>query len=74
MFGFISSLVSLGSALGPLLAGIVYDRTGGYGPFLLAGTVGCLFCGLLILTLPRYPDWGAEESPGDNAAPAPLRA
>lgn len=74
VFGFISSLVSLGSALGPLLAGIVYDRTGGYGPFLLAGTVGCLLCGLLILTLPRYPDWGAEESPGDNAAPAPLRA
>ncbi|MBV1688695.1 MFS transporter [Novosphingobium sp. G106] len=74
IYGFIGSLVSLGSALGPLLAGIVYDRTGGYEPFLLAGTVGCLFCGLLILTLPRYPDWGAEESPGDNAAPAPLRA
>lgn len=74
VFGFISSLVSLGSALGPLLAGIVYDRTGGYGPFLVAGTVGCLFCGLLILTLPRYPVWGAEESPGENTAPAPLRA
>ena len=80
IFGFISSLVSLGSALGPLLAGIVYDRTGGYEPFLLAGTVGCLLCGLLILTLPRYPDWNGPESPdgetspGDEAAPAPLRA
>lgn len=74
IYGFIGSLVSLGSALGPLLAGIVYDRTGGYEPFLLAGTVGCLLCGLLILTLPRYPDWGAEESPRDNTAPAPLRA
>lgn len=62
IFGFISSLVSLGSALGPLLAGIVYDRTGGYEPFLLAGTVGCLFCGLLIATLPRYPDWRANET------------
>jgi predicted MFS family arabinose efflux permease len=74
IYGTIGSLVSLGSALGPLLAGIVYDRTGGYGPFLVAGTVGCLFCGLLILTLPRYPDWGDQESPGDEAAPAALRA
>jgi hypothetical protein len=39
--------------------------TGGYTPFLLAGTVGCLFCGLLVLTLPRYPDW--QTAP---AAPA----
>jgi predicted MFS family arabinose efflux permease len=58
IYGFISSLVSLGSALGPLLAGIVYDRTGGYDLFLVAGSVVCLFCGLLIVTLPRYPDWG----------------
>jgi predicted MFS family arabinose efflux permease len=57
IFGFMGSLISLGSALGPLLAGIVYDRTGGYEPFLMAGAVGCLFCGLLLVTLPRYPDW-----------------
>lgn len=74
IYGFISSLVSLGSALGPLLAGIVYDRTGGYELFLLAGTIGCVFCGLLILTLPRYPDWTGQESPGGEAAPEPAHA
>lgn len=57
VFGAMYSLVSLGSGLGPLVAGFVYDTTGGYAPFLLAGTFGCIFCGLLILTLPRYPDW-----------------
>lgn len=59
IFGFMGSLVSLGSALGPLLAGLVYDLTGGYTPFLIAGTVGCLLCGLLIVTLPAYPEWRA---------------
>ncbi len=68
IFGFIGSLVSLGSALGPLLAGMVYDRTGGYEPFLIAGTIGCLFCGLLILTLPRYPDWGDGPDWGERSA------
>jgi predicted MFS family arabinose efflux permease len=69
IYGFISSLVSLGSALGPLLAGIVYDRTGGYDLFLVAGTVGCLFCGLLIVTLPRYPDWGTGDAATGGAMP-----
>jgi predicted MFS family arabinose efflux permease len=59
IFGAMYSLVSLGSGLGPMIAGFVYDVTGGYTPFLLAGTAGCLFCGLLVLALPRYPDWQA---------------
>ena len=70
IYGFIGSIVSLGSALGPLLAGVIYDRTGGYEPFLIAGTIGCLLCGLLIITLPRYPDWGessAEPFAGQSA-------
>jgi predicted MFS family arabinose efflux permease len=59
IFGAMYSLVSLGSGLGPMIAGIVYDTTGSYTFFLLAGTVGCVFCGALIMTLPRYPDWEA---------------
>jgi MFS family permease len=62
IFGAMYSLVSLGSGLGPMIAGLVYDTTGGYTPFLLAGTVGCLFCGLIILLLPRYPDWRAAPA------------
>ncbi|MFA7603959.1 MAG: MFS transporter [Novosphingobium sp.] len=74
IFGFISSLVALGSALGPLVAGIVYDQSGGYGPFLAAGTVGCLFCGLLIVTLPRYPDWNEQGMAAGAAVPTPAGA
>ncbi|MCW1427646.1 MFS transporter [Novosphingobium sp. JCM 18896] len=69
IFGFIGSLTALGSALGPLLAGMVYDRTGGYEPFLIAGTIGCVFCGLLIVSLPRYPDWN-EGPVRDDESPA----
>lgn len=74
IFGFIGSLTALGSALGPLLAGVVYDRTGGYDLFLLAGTVGCLFCGLLLVTLPRYPDWQGGDAPENEARPGPVPA
>jgi len=62
IFGTMYSLVSLGSGLGPMIAGLVFDVSGSYAWFLMAGTVGCVFCGLLVLTLPRYPDWDAGES------------
>jgi predicted MFS family arabinose efflux permease len=67
VFGAMYSLVSLGSGLGPMIAGFVFDATGGYTPFLLAGTVGCMFCGLLVLILPPYPDW---QNPPKAAAHA----
>jgi predicted MFS family arabinose efflux permease len=73
VFGAMYSLVALGSGLGPMIAGLAYDMTGGYTPFLLAGTVGCVFCGALILFLPRYPDWSAGSAPASahpQGAPA----
>lgn len=73
VFGAMYSLVSLGSGLGPMIAGLVYDTTGGYAPFLLAGTLGCVVCGLLVFTLPRYPDWPAEPA-APPTAPAPAHA
>jgi hypothetical protein len=42
----------------------VYDASGGYGPFLAAGAVGCVLCGLLMVTLPAYPSW-EEKAPSD---------
>jgi MFS family permease len=53
----ITSMVSLGAGVGPLMAGAIYDTTGNYDAFLLAGTVGLVLSGLMFLTLPRYPDW-----------------
>jgi predicted MFS family arabinose efflux permease len=65
IYGAMTSLVALGSGLGPLLAGFAYDLTGGYGAFLLAGTVGCAISGWLIFSLPGYPEW---ETPAMAAA------
>lgn len=62
IFGAMGSLIALGSALGPLAAGMIYDMTGGYTPFMIAGTIGCLISGLVIFTLPDYPVWENEEA------------
>jgi predicted MFS family arabinose efflux permease len=86
IFGFMGSLIAIGGALGPFLAGLAYDFTGSYNLFVVVGMIGCFFAGVLILTLPRYPVWGAapsersqqdpsallEEWPG-NADPAPIK-
>lgn len=59
IYGVIISLVTFGSGLGPMVAGLIYDLSGGYTPFLLVGAGGCLVCGVLVLTLPSYPEWQA---------------
>jgi predicted MFS family arabinose efflux permease len=57
IYGVMAALMALASGLGPLLAGVIYDHWGGYGPFLLAGAIGCALSGFLMITLPAYPDW-----------------
>jgi MFS family permease len=57
IYGFLTSIVSFGSGVGPMVAGFVYDTRGNYTQFLIAGTMGSIVCGLLIVTLPRYPQW-----------------
>jgi MFS family permease len=71
IFGFMGSLVAIGGALGPWLAGAAYDFSGDYNSFLFVGMVGSLISGLLVLTLPRCPEWklpSAEDSLDDLAA------
>jgi MFS family permease len=63
IFGVMAAVIAAGTGLGPVLAAWSYDSTGTYFPFLFAGVIGCLFCGLLILSLPRYPVW---EKPAPN--------
>lgn len=69
IYGVMSSLMALASGVGPMLAGLVYDGAGGYEPFLLAGTIGCALGGVLIVSLPAYPEWGEAEE--EESAPAP---
>jgi predicted MFS family arabinose efflux permease len=65
IFGVVASLVALGSGLGPLAAGAIYDAYGTYTPMLIAGIVGSLVSGLLIFGLGPYPVWALG---GDAAA------
>ncbi len=63
LYGFTNSVILFGSAMGPLAAGFAYDAAGNYGMFLVAGTIGSIVGGLLLLSLPRYPDFAASARP-----------
>lgn len=76
IYGAMTSVVALGSGLGPMVAGFIFDVTGGYGPFLIAGVIGCVISGALILTLPASPitppaDKAKSPPPDTNSAPWP---
>lgn len=57
IFGFMSSLIALAGGSGPILAGLAFDMSGDYTPFLIAGTIVSLISGALIFSLGAYPDW-----------------
>lgn len=62
LYGIMSALMALASGLGPFMAGYIYDHMGGYGPFLVIGTVGCAIGGLLMITLPPKRVFKEEEA------------
>ncbi len=57
IFGFMASLISLGSGVGPMLAGAIHDIFGSYTVLIIAGIPGSLIGGLLLVALGPYPDW-----------------
>lgn len=61
LYGIMAALMALASGLGPFLAGYTYDTLGGYGPFLIAGTIGCALSGLLMISMPSYPVFEKED-------------
>lgn len=70
IFGMMAALIAGGTSLGPLLAARIRDVTGDYTLFLGAGVVGSLICGLLIVTLPRYPAFDDSEVEPEEAEAA----
>lgn len=66
IYGFMAALMALAAGIGPLIAGAIYDLSGGYSPFLIAGAIGCALGGLLIFSMPRYPIWTLPEGNGDT--------
>lgn len=61
IYGGMTSVVAVGSGIGPVLAGAVFDRTGNYDAFLIGGAVGCVLCGALTLLLPAVPTWKSTD-------------
>jgi len=66
VFGFMNSVLAVGAGAGPVVAGLVFDFSGSYTPFLIAGTIGSVLCGMLLFSLPAYP----EFEPVKKGAPA----
>ena len=63
IFGIISSCMGLGSGLGPLIAGRIYDTAGSYTPYLMLG-IGCAgVAALAVLGLGPYREFAAETAP-----------
>jgi predicted MFS family arabinose efflux permease len=60
IFGFMTSVIALASAIGPLAAGASYDHFGSYTPLLLVGVAISLISGGLVFSLRSYPDWNAQ--------------
>jgi MFS family permease len=69
IFGGLSSVIAVSVGLGPVVAGLIYDRTHSYRFFLLGGIPVALLAALLILSLRAYPDDLGELSESAPAVP-----
>lgn len=62
LFGFYAATLTIGAGIGPVLGGLIHDRTGAY-DLLLQGAIGVsLLASLLMFTLAPYP-----AAPGESA-------
>lgn len=61
IFGFMNSVMAVGSGTGPVFAAFSYDMGGSYTAFLIAGAIGSVLSGLLLVTLPPFPDWSGKR-------------
>jgi predicted MFS family arabinose efflux permease len=69
IFGALSSVIAVSVGLGPVVAGLIYDRTHAYRLFLLGGIPVALAAALLILSLRAYPDDLVKLSESAPAVP-----
>jgi len=61
IFGIISCSLGLGAGIGPLVAGIAFDRTQSYEALLFVGMPVALLCGFLVAFLGPYPRFDEER-------------
>ena len=73
IFGIVSSMMAAGAGIGPVVAGLIYDATGGYAPLLIAGMPAAVIAGLAVFRLGAYPVFApipAALPVGDTPLPA----
>lgn len=61
IFGFMNSMMAVGSGAGPIFAAFSYDLGGNYTYFLVGGAIGSVVAGALLVTLPAFPVWGSDQ-------------
>jgi MFS family permease len=66
IYGVLYMPFGIGSAISPILYGVVRDRTGSYDPMLIAATIMFALGGALLLALGRYPDTARELKPANQ--------
>lgn len=62
LFGAITSMLSLGTGIGPLLAGYVFDRTGSYDLWLWLMIPASMVAALFIASLGNAPDYQRPQT------------
>ncbi len=70
VFGTIGSAMMLGTSIGPVFAGYMYDITGNYTLLLTIGIPAALFCALCFVGLGAYPTFAASDPDPVDFAPA----
>ena len=61
IYATISSMMMLGTSLGPWIAGLIHDRTGSYNALLLLAMPVVLVGALLMTGLGSYPHFAPDE-------------
>lgn len=61
IYGVMSGVLAVGSALGPVLGGLAYDAVGNYSLFIYVGVPITLVGAALLLQLGPYPDWSLRS-------------
>lgn len=70
IFGTISSMMMAGTALGPVIAGQVFDSSGSYAPLLMTAIPVVLACSFMFVGLGPYPKFASMPVPEGEPRPA----
>jgi len=73
IFGIVSSLMACGAGIGPVVAGWVFDTTGGYSLLLTAGIPVAVVAALAVFRLGAYPVF-APMTPETSLSEKPVPA